>query len=108
MRAAMCYNVHQQTRGAFAGLYHRSTYSTVLAWLGQNAIAAPVKSFDQVYLHLSELGYIVRAAFPNMVLRETVQGDVSDEQLAVHLRWSEGNFCRRGGQQHNPMFHGSR
>eukprot|EP00045_Choanoeca_perplexa_P015604 m.198226 g.198226 ORF g.198226 m.198226 type:complete len:653 (+) comp17038_c0_seq1:179-2137(+) len=108
MRAAMCYNAHGQTQGSFAGLYHRSAYSTVLAWLGKNAIATPVQSFDKVYLHLTELGYIVRAAFPNLVLRETVQGDVSDEQLAVHLRWSEGTFCRRGGQQHNPMFHGSR
>eukprot|EP00730_Choanoeca_flexa_P011991 TRINITY_DN3011_c0_g1_i1.p1 TRINITY_DN3011_c0_g1~~TRINITY_DN3011_c0_g1_i1.p1 ORF type:complete len:650 (+),score=143.96 TRINITY_DN3011_c0_g1_i1:180-2129(+) len=108
MRSAMCYNAPAQLQGSFAGVYHRATFSTILAWLGQNAIATPVASFDQVYPHLAQLGYIVRAAFPNAVLRETVQGDVSNEQLAVHLRWSEGNFCRRGGQQHNPMFHGSR
>ena len=46
-------------------------------------------------------GYIVRAAFPNLVLRsleKRLNSNVDPKQIAVRLRWYEGKYCRRGGQ----------
>lgn len=45
--------------------------------------------------------YIVRAAFPNLVLRELLgrpKDGADPKQVAVGLRWYEGKYCDRDGR----------
>lgn len=105
VRSALCYNIHGGFEGSFAGIYHRAAYGEILSWIGR---VLKLKSkvtikFSNVFTHLADKGYIVRAAFPNLVLPETsvdpLQQDEKDPRtIAVRLRWYEGKYCRRGGQ----------
>lgn len=101
VKAAMCYNTHSSLSGSFGAVYHRSVFGEVLAWLDGLRQQEQVVPFDQVYLHLSRKGYIVRSAFPNLVLRDIPEDPMSPEgdarQVAVRLRWYEEKYCRSDG-----------
>mmetsp|Transcript_6526 Transcript_6526/g.19352 ORF Transcript_6526/g.19352 Transcript_6526/m.19352 type:complete len:725 (+) Transcript_6526:194-2368(+) len=105
--AALCYNVHDAFSGSFAGIYHAATFNEILKWMAFATRRAVPPPFGRVYHHLSDLGYPVRAAFPNLALPQPVSsplkglaasGNITSAQVAVRLRWYEGKFCRRGGQ----------
>eukprot|EP00054_Salpingoeca_dolichothecata_P029141 m.226792 g.226792 ORF g.226792 m.226792 type:complete len:756 (-) comp26406_c0_seq1:246-2513(-) len=73
LHAAMCYNVNSKTKGSFAAIYHRATFGEALAWLAKSLHQQEDEdhiSYDGLFTALSDKGYIVRAAFPNLVLRE--------------------------------------
>lgn len=103
-KAAACYNVNGQVQGSFAMMLHRSVFSELIAWLDLRAQAqrddAP---FHSSFVHLADRGYIVRAAFPNLVLRRTALRPMSQaltgRELAVHLRWTEPRFCLGQGRE---------
>jgi len=101
--AAMCYNVYEGFEGSFAGLYHRTAFNEILSWISRVRRAGSPAKFHMVYPHLSDKGYIVRASFPNLVLRKAdndplKEVDALDSQrIAVRLRWYEGKYCGKGG-----------
>eukprot|EP00050_Salpingoeca_kvevrii_P011158 m.13223 g.13223 ORF g.13223 m.13223 type:complete len:627 (-) comp3284_c0_seq1:287-2167(-) len=67
----LCYNIHSQTTGAFAAVYHKATYDDILKWLDANlALKHGMKPFEVVFQHLSRLGYVVRAANPALVIQD--------------------------------------
>jgi len=104
VKAALCYNANSQTRASFAGIYHRSTFGEILSWIS-SVLDGPdgeLLPFDGALMHLADKGYIVRAAFPNLVLRALpaqTGGEVDEaKQIAVRLRWYEGKYCSRSGE----------
>eukprot|EP00039_Didymoeca_costata_P004468 m.73442 g.73442 ORF g.73442 m.73442 type:complete len:664 (-) comp12415_c0_seq2:98-2089(-) len=105
VRAILCYNINSKINGSFAAIYHRSTYDDILAWITKEL--SPVspkeydpKPFDRVYTHLSDLGYIVRGAFPNIMLKSFPGPNTNTledpRQITVRLRWYQGKYCRNG------------
>ena len=85
-------------KGSFAGVYHRSTFGEILSWLEANLHKPDneLQPFHAVFPALADKGYIVRAAFPNLVLRELAsnsQDGADPKQVAVGLRWYEGKYC---------------
>jgi hypothetical protein len=89
-------------------VYHSATFGEILSWLDAQ-LSKPdpeLPPFHAVYSSLADKGYIVRAAFPNLVLREIVEtsaeggGAVDPKQVAVQLRWYGARFrtgfCTRG------------
>eukprot|EP00123_Amoebidium_parasiticum_P015003 comp22737_c0_seq1/m.35426 comp22737_c0_seq1/g.35426 ORF comp22737_c0_seq1/g.35426 comp22737_c0_seq1/m.35426 type:complete len:695 (-) comp22737_c0_seq1:363-2447(-) len=61
---SMCYNANRFSVGSFAGMYHRSVYQSIISWLeSDNA-----KPFDHIFSYLSEIGHIVRVAYPNLFI----------------------------------------
>ncbi len=61
-----CRNICSKTLGSFAVLYHKTTFPTILAWLNTTTN----EPYDSVFPHLSRLGYPVRLAVPNLVIRD--------------------------------------
>ena len=100
----MCYNIYNGFSGSFAAIYHASTFNEMLRWIASARAAPRTPRFHDAYTHLADAGYIVRAAFPNLALRETSDDPLKhtdkleSAQIAVRLRWFEGKYCRRGGQ----------
>jgi hypothetical protein len=96
-----CYNVGQNTYSTFAVLFSKATFKSALAWLD---------STDQpLYMlphHLSELGFVVRSAFPYIAIQRTDQPPVfegieeelsrnittSEARISIH-KWSLANYC---------------
>ena len=62
---AQCYNAGNKTLGSFGVMLHRSVYQPILDWLD-----ASDQPYDWVFSYLSDLGYIVRTAFPNLIIQD--------------------------------------
>eukprot|EP00051_Salpingoeca_urceolata_P035814 m.31484 g.31484 ORF g.31484 m.31484 type:complete len:702 (+) comp9760_c0_seq1:455-2560(+) len=96
--AALCYNAHQDTRGMLAAVFHRNTFGQVLSWLSERVTAREGVSFDHVYKRLSLAGYIVRAAFPNLVARHPSEPSrYDDPDPNSRARWYSQKYCQPKG-----------
>ena len=62
----LCRNICSKTFGSFAVLYHKATYHAILNWLN-TTVDEP---YDHVFAYLSRLGYPVRFAVPNLVIKD--------------------------------------
>jgi len=63
-----CFNLPEgRTSGCLSGLYHRRSIEQITAWISENGAKYPNKSMCEVLLVLSDLGHIVRIAYPDMV-----------------------------------------
>jgi hypothetical protein len=95
----LCNNICTKTSGSFAVIYHRATFKTILDWLNTTID----DSYDQVFIHLSRLGYPVRFAIPNLVIKDvrhislihqayndTVHYDLK-QRASIH-RWTLSNY----------------
>ena len=69
-----CRNICSKIRGSFAVLYHKITFTAILTWLNNNTN----EPYDSVFPHLSRLGYPVRLAVPNLVIRNTTHASPFD------------------------------
>ena len=87
--AQLCYNVQGSTEGHFAAIFHRAAYGAVLGWLEVELKAQAPQPFSAVYAHLGDLGYIVRAALPNLVLRGAAQAE-GDGAAGAGALWHAG------------------
>jgi hypothetical protein len=61
-----CRNICTKTFGSFAVLYHRTTFKPILSWLNTTTD----DPHDFVFAHLGRLGYPVRLAVPNLVIKD--------------------------------------
>eukprot|EP00038_Savillea_parva_P008045 m.174290 g.174290 ORF g.174290 m.174290 type:complete len:699 (+) comp13814_c0_seq1:184-2280(+) len=102
IQAALCYNVYSGYSGLFAGIYHSATFNDILKWMASASKSPP--PFHNVFTHLADAGYVVRSAFPNLVLPHSRVDPLQDSsslpaaRVAVRLRWYEGKYCRPDGQ----------
>lgn len=104
VHAASCYNVHGHFQGSFAMMLHRSVFGELLSWLDRLTLTQrDGVPFHSSFVHLADRGYIVRAAFPNLVLRDNALQpalhSATGRELAVRLRWTEPRFCARSGAE---------
>jgi hypothetical protein len=70
-----CRNICSKTFGSFAVLYHKTTFKTILTWLNTTAD----DPYDHVFTNLSRLGYPVRLAVPNLVIRDVTRISLIDQ-----------------------------
>lgn len=69
----LCYNPTSETSGTFAAVYHKITFDPLLRWISNNLRSAQPEPFDRSMMFLSDLGYIVRAANPPLVIQDTTK-----------------------------------
>lgn len=96
--ATLCYNTLSSTKGSFAALYHRGSFGEMLSWLHAHIRSkADPPSFQSVFSHLAEKGYIVRGALPNLAALPgsnlQLHEAVATSEIAAHLRWSIPTTC---------------
>jgi hypothetical protein len=53
--AAQCYNVNPRTLGAFANIYHKDTFPSILDWIGEQLVHGR-EPYDHVYKMLTGKG----------------------------------------------------
>ena len=66
----LCKNICRKSSNSFAVIYHRATFKTILSWLN-TSIDEP---YDHVFTYLNNLGYPVRFANPNLVIKDVRLG----------------------------------
>ena len=60
-----CFNVPSKVMGSFAVLYHRDVFRPIIDWIDHSS-----RPFDHVFEALADLGIIVRAAYPSLVVQD--------------------------------------
>lgn len=87
---------------AYAVMYHRASFGEMLVWLNRQLHSDAPEPIKNLYIHLSEKGYIVRSAVPNLVRQDPdlVKAHLSvtntSKQEAESHNWFKGKFCRQG------------
>ena len=59
--------MHRKVFGSFAVMYHSALFSAIIEWLDETS---NTRAFDHIFPDLVAQGYLVRAAFPFLVIPE--------------------------------------
>ena len=72
-----CFNSFKSVTGAFAVLYHRNVFETILKWLDEG----PPEPWDWVFGQITAEGFISRVANPFLVIPDTrIVSDIDDNR----------------------------
>jgi hypothetical protein len=99
----MCYSAGASTFGTFAAIFSQSTFTDVLAWFDHTNHTKP---FHEILQSLTDVGYIVRVAFPYLAIQDPDWSPVFEGQelevqygiynaqtrLSAH-KWTRDLFC---------------
>ena len=102
---SQCLNAHDATVGSFGVMYHKNVYQSILEWLDHYD-----EPFDWVFAYLAEYGFIVRGAYPNLVIQNVDHVSRVDPtrrnnenlffRAKIH-RWKCRQYCLSDGSSLN-------
>lgn len=95
--STQCFNANNRTVGSFGVIYSRVSYRFILKWMDMNRS----KPFDLVFSWLSDVGFVNRVAFPNLVIQDVAHKSrvdpsrLSDKiiRAAMH-KWNLSDYCK--------------
>jgi hypothetical protein len=101
---SICYNTGKNSLATFAVIFSNSTFDAVLTWLSTH-VASNV-SFSSVLAYLSDLGHVVRTAYPylaiqNVHFKPVFEGGAQEAEARIATaadrervhKWDTLNFC---------------